>query len=187
MLARQIATSATVRGHEARVVLHRALTASGRPARVEGEPDGVPSWLATARATCEAVNAWRADAVLELHFNIVERLTTDGRRMRDWDTCFGYHWPGSTRAAELAAASSAACAAEIAGVRDRGAVPASATWSGAPLHVLQMCRAPVALLESHNGANYAHHAAFIGAIESGRLGRVIAERCAATVAAWRSA
>ena len=186
VLGRQIATSAMLRGHEARVFLHRALTATGRPARAEGEQGGVPSWAATARATCSAVNAWEPDAVLELHFNIVERVAADGRRMRDYDTCFAYHWPGSVRGHELARAASAACAAEIPGVRDRGAIPTSTTWSGAPLHVLQMCHAPVALVETHNGANYAHHAAFIDAVETGRLGRALAEYCAAAVAAWRS-
>lgn len=186
VLGRQIATSATIRGHEARVFAHVARDRSGAPVLVDGVPMSAPSWRATARATAAEVNAWAPDAVLELHFNSVPRLAANGQRMRDWSTCFAYHWPGSSRGEALAATTSAACADELgAGIVDRGALPAKATWSGAPLLILELCRAPAVLLESHNGANYAHHAAFVGALRTGRLGTVIAERSAALIDGWR--
>ena len=168
-LARQMEAVGLKRGWRVRAFVHSARTRTGHIIDpTDPRPAGPPSYRATVQPTIDEVNAWRPDAVVELHFNSVPRLTPDGLRMRDWGTSFAYHFPGSPRGERIGRAASAA-SARVIGSEDRGSLPRAETWAGAPLRVLQGTRAPAILIESHNGANYAHHARFVEALAHGLL------------------
>ena len=179
VLARQIATAATLRGHEARVFLHLARGSSGLPALEDSRVVRSPSWTATAQATAREVNDWRPDLALELHFNAIPQRTADGLPMRAWSAAFCYHWPGSGRGEALGRAVSSACAEHLR-TRDLGSEGRTHTWGGAELLMLRLLVCPTALVETHNGANPRDHGRFVAALDTPLLGAAIF-RAAASV------
>ena len=169
-LARQMEAVGLKRGWRVRAFVHAPRTKTGQVIdAADPRPSGPPSYRATVQPTIDEVNAWRPAAVVELHFNSVPRHNGQGQRMTaGWATSFAYHFPGSPRGERIGRAASAA-SARVIGSEDRGSLPRAETWAGAPLRVLRGTRAPAILLESHNGANYNHHARFVEALAHGLL------------------
>lgn len=174
-LAAQMVERGPMVGIEARAFRHVARTSAGQLIDpTSPRPSGSPSYAATVRPTIAEVNEWAPDAVVELHFNSVPR------EHGAWPWSFAYHFPGSRNGQRLGAGMAAACA-EVLGSEDRGSMPRQESWAGAPLLVLRETRAPAALLETHNGANYAHHSRFVRALARGELAAELVARAAKTI------
>ncbi len=133
----------------------------GHVARVFERPDR--SYSLAMGELVGAVNAWRADLVLSLHFD----AAPGGE---PWSGTSALHWPGSRDGRTYAVQLSAACSRAI-GIRDRGARARAVSWSGAPLYILRDTDAPAVILETHFGRT--DHVRAMAALTSGRLAPAI--------------
>ena len=152
------------------------LALAGVQSKIFRRPE-VGTYQEQMRAVCSAINEFRGTKlVVALHFNA---MPADYRGTKAG--CVALYYPGSAAGARAAAALSAA-ASVATGNRDRGIRARGVSWSGAPLYVLQLTRAPAVILEPFFGGHPGDAAAATQARDGGQLSEALARAIEGVIA-----
>lgn len=143
--------------------LAMGLAALGYEVRLFQRPTG--GYTTAITSMVSEINAWGADAALELHFDSLGTGRASGTS--------ALHWPGSRRGEDMANRVSAKVAEAI-GIRNRRSTKRTHSHSGLPLYFLQGTRCPSAILETHFGDNPEDVRKAVAARDSSRLASAIA-------------